>query len=290
MSHIANLACDWDGPPAYRPLTGLGEGRISGKGFAPRQRHETADATYDAASAIWAILQRGKTQGAAVQAFWTDVCGHKHLIFRDGRDCRLATRGQSVAADYAAALAAAPARVRAIEEGQAQPIEPVRYGRDVVAGEWTDPVQTNKFSKAPERVRGFRRTDALVTLLKRGTITERHVAVGFKLRDDHELSEGARIGGQRSEIRGGGDASGPADVQLAACARFRAAIQAVGKTVSGMVVHIVLNNQTIASWAEMKGMSASVATGYLISGLDRLQDHYEPSMDPRDLERARDVK
>jgi hypothetical protein len=281
--------CDWEGNPAFRPLTGMGEGHVIGKGFVPRNRTETAVDTFATASAIWRHAKQTGARGVMVQAFWTDCCGHKHLLFHNGKDCRLLARAQSVADGYQSSLESVHARVAEIAVAQSETIEPVRYGRDVTASKWVDPVQANQFAKTPEKVKGFRRIDTLVRLLAGGTLTKEHVAAGFRLRDDYEVSEGARPGSERSEIRGSGT-GGPLDAQLAAVARYRAAIQAVGKIPSAMVLHVVLDNRSITAWAEPRGMSVSSATGYLLCGMDRLQEHYGHSIEHRDIQRVEDTE
>ena len=200
-------------------------------------------------------------------------------------------RAASEAADrYEAAIAGQEDRVKAIASSQAHPIEPVRYQRDVAPAVWTDPEQRNKFSKTPEKVVGFRRVDEMVRLEKRGTITKLHLAAGIKLRDDYEIGElGGRQGLDLTEIRTGGDGGTPSQVRLDALARYRGAVQAVGPRLSTIMLHVVISNGTVTSWAERRVMSLSRATGYLEAAMDRLADHYDPHVQLADIERAEEL-
>lgn len=289
MNAIAQVSvCDWDGNPAYRPLAGIGQGLIVGKGFAPRERDEPSEDTYTAAVAVWKLVNSRGVKNPDVRAFWTDCCDYRHLIFHNGKDCRLLNRAPGVAAGYREAISLEPVRVAEISAAQSQTIEVVRYNRDVVVGEWVDPEQTNKFSKTPEKVRAFRRVDTLVRLLAGGTLTKEHVAAGFRLRDDYELAEGARPGSERSEVRGT-NVGGPADAQIAAVARYRNAVQAVGKSLCSMVLHVVLDNRSITAWAEPRGKSVSECTGYLLAGMDRLVEHYGEALSAHELSRAEEA-
>ena len=152
-------------------------------------------------------------------------------------------------------------RVIALSILQASPVEPVRMGRDVDVASWRDPEDTNVQRRTPKMVSGHRRIDTLIRLHLGGTVTKEHVAAGFRFRDDHELSDGARPGSERTEIRGSSGAGGPDDVQLAAIARFRAAVEAVGKGPSTMVAHVVLLTRSLTAWAEARACSVSLAPG-----------------------------
>ncbi len=176
-------------------------------------------------------------------------------------------------------------RVRDIAEAQAAIVEPVRLGRDVEAAEWRDPEDTNPNRREPRRVKGHRRMDVLYHLYHgRHMLTRRQAAAGVRLRDDYEVSQGAKPGAERSEVRGGGTL-GPAEAQLAAVARYRAAMQAMGPQLSGVVLHVVLHNGTLQEWREVQRavatdkpgkvyVAAQRARAQLIEGLDRLEAHY----------------
>ena len=175
-------------------------------------------------------------------------------------------------------------RVRAIAEGQASPVEPVRLGRDVETADWRDPDDTNPNRREPRRVRGHKRIDVLTDLMHRGTLSRLQVAAGFRLRDDCEIADGAKPGSERSEIRGGGARGGPEHAQLAAMARYRNAVRAIGPILSGVVVHVVLRNRSLSEWidvrraeggtAETRYAVAKRARAQLIDGMDRLEAHY----------------
>ena len=72
---------------------------------------------------------------------------HRSLAYA----ARAAKAGAEAAKRYDEAIAAAPSRIAEINAGQAQPVEPVRIGRDVELGEWVAPVQDNKYRPASRR-------------------------------------------------------------------------------------------------------------------------------------------
>ncbi len=212
------------------------------------------------------------------------VFAYQRVLLQKLRDQR---RVRETAERYDAAVAAEPDRVKLINDGQAQVIEPVRFKRDVERQSWIDPEQRNKFSKTPEKVVGFRRIDALVRLQRGGTINERHLAAAIKLRDDFEIGDGARPGCDRVVAGGQGqNPGGPTDRQIDAMARYRAAVQAVGKTLSGILLHVVLENRTVKDWAEKRSRSLNSSTGYFVAAMDRLLDHYGDDLTHDDLERT----
>lgn len=210
-------------------------------------------------------------------------------LVRRLRQVQHESRQTRAASGYAAALAAAPARVAAIAAGHAQEIEPVRFKRDVERRPWVDPEQTNKFTKEPQLVHGFRRIDEMVRLQKRGTLTFEHLAAGMKLRDDFELSEEARIGTSPAMVRLSSTGTGATQIQLDAIVRYRNAVRSVGQTQTGIVITVVLENRTVTAWAEKRGMSLTRATGYLEGAMDRLVDHYRHDLTSSDIDRARDA-
>ena len=188
-------------------------------------------------------------------------------------------------------------RVRDLAEAQTSPIEPVRLGRDVEASEWRDPEDTNPNRREPRRVRGHRRVDVLYHLHhSRKMLTRRQAAAGVRLRDDYEIAHGAKPGAERSEVRGGGEL-GPAEAQLAAVARYRDALKAIGPVLMGIVLHVVIDNRPLVEWvAVRRAMTAEAAreTVYavskraraqLIDGLDRLDEHYGDRLTLEDEER-----
>ncbi len=292
MNAIAAMSvCDWEGNPAHRPLTGVGRGHISGKGFAPRERHETADETFATAQAIWNHAQKTSARGVVVQAFWTDCCDHRHLLFHNGRDCRLLTRAAVTAKGYDDAVRASRRRVMQIAASQEQSVEAVRLGRDVQEAEWRDPADNNPNARKPKTVRGHRRYDVLRGLKDGGDlVTIQHVATADRYRLDYEVGhEGANPGGEGGLVRvdQAYQEDGPTHRRLAAMARYREATVAVGQTLNVILVHVVLLNRDVTSYAVPRNIRREIAMGYLVAALDRLLEHYgEPSLD--DLRRAED--
>lgn len=150
--------------------------------------------------------------------------------------------------------------------------------------EWSDPDDMDPGNMASARTRkarqidGFRRVSVLANLHKRSPseITKAHVEAGERFTRDFEVGhEGARSAG------GGGhtDSSAPGwptHQQLAALTRYRQAIEALGPTLSGIVVAVVLSNWTIEQVAERLKTSPHRAVGRFAASMDRLCDFYWP--------------
>ena len=172
---------------------------------------------------------------------------------------------------------------------QSDPAIDVTHRRDVERGEWRDPEDHDVLRRNAKTVIGYRRVDQLVHLFRRGTITKQHVAAGVKLRNDYEVGELGGVGGERAEIRTSGGFGGPAAHQLDALARFRAARVHVGERGCAMLVHVVVNGQSIAAWAERHGKALHHETGYFVASLDRLEEHYHSAITSDDLTHVDDM-
>jgi len=164
-------------------------------------------------------------------------------------------------------------------------------GPTAIRAEWVDPEDMDRSKRTPRKVSGYRRTDALVGLQKRsdGKITQKHLDAADKLRDAYQIGvEGARPGQGRSFAQDAvmtGFAAGDYmkhDDRLGALQRYKLALRAVGPSLAGILVHVVLLNRDLAAWAkERKSLSGRELTshdcrGYLIAGLDALVDHFYP--------------
>lgn len=147
---------------------------------------------------------------------------------------------------------------------------------DIEAADWRDPADTNIRRKNPREVHGARRVDILVTMMRRKSPIElRHVAAADRYRIDYEVGiEGSHPG---RDPMATSDAETPTDPEmgrLAALANFRHATQAVGKMLSGILVHVVLAGLDVSAWATWKQTKPEHAMGYLVAALDRLAEHY----------------
>lgn len=150
-----------------------------------------------------------------------------------------------------------------------------------VVMEWRDPADMNRQTKNPKTIRGSRRVDILVTMMKRGSpIDLWHVAGANSWRLDYEIGiEGAHPGRDPDAPARDphGPASDPEAARLDALGRFRRAMQAVGQSLSAVLVHVVLVGQDVTTFAKWKGIKQEHAMGYLVAALDRLVEFYEIS-------------
>jgi len=159
------------------------------------------------------------------------------------------------------------------------PAAQVETGHAEVAS-WDDPADTRTVgSRTVRQVHGFRRADPLITLHRRSPadFTAAHLRAAERLRDDYEMSEGARV---RSG-QGNGD-MGIINAQMAAAARYRTAVQAVGATAWTILRLVVLDGWTLARMAAKFHADVATRTGeyrtrrWLMDALDALDLHYNP--------------
>lgn len=140
--------------------------------------------------------------------------------------------------------------------------------------QWDDPDDTRTVgSRTVRQVYGFRRADPLITLHRRSPhdFTVAHLRAAERLRDDYEMSEGARV---RSG-QGNGD-MGIINAQMAAAARYRNAVQAVGPEPWAILRLVVLDGWVLLRWATAFRMAEKTARRRLIDALDLLHLHYNP--------------
>lgn len=176
-----------------------------------------------------------------------------------------------------------PNKSPAIPEPSTPPAQQIANGHATRA-EWDEPKETGRVENYlrggksyVRQVQGFRRADPILALHRRSPneFTRQHVQAAERLRDDHEIGQGVNLG------LGSGGGLGPADAQLDAMARYRAAVQALGPRLWAIVDPVVIHWQTVAWWAEKFGRSEHKAAGYLIAALDALHDHYNPPVKNR---------
>ena len=143
---------------------------------------------------------------------------------------------------------------------------------------WRDPADTSPNRRNPKQIDGYRATDALVTLKKRGgQITQLHLRAANRLRSSHELGElGARPGYERPEVGSAyfGPMDGPHVMRLDALQSYREAKQAVPRSQWPILEHVVIRNGSVSSYGAEHRMRRDQAVGYLIAALDCLVDHY----------------
>jgi hypothetical protein len=176
-------------------------------------------------------------------------------------------------------MSEAIARVREITRQHEAPVEFVRLGRDVELAEWRDPTDDNPNARTPKTVKAYRRVDVLATLYKRGgLVTLEHRAGAERYRTayevGHEGAVGGGSGGRGERVQECYQPGGPTMARLDQLSVYRAATQAVGPTLSGVLMHVVLLNSDVTGWAEWRGVRREVAMGFLIAALDRLCEHF----------------
>lgn len=153
----------------------------------------------------------------------------------------------------------------------------------VEPSEWRDPEDAAALTRGADgkrrarTVKGFRVADPILHLHRRspGEVTERHWMSSCKLRDDYEAHLGASGGRDPGRIIGEPSYE-PATFQIDAIGRVRDAFLAVGPTLWGVLLPVVIHGYTVARLAEARGTSAHRMQGYLVAALDRLADHYYP--------------
>lgn len=114
---------------------------------------------------------------------------------------------------------------------------------------------------------------AIDYLLKRGSITQRMYDAAERLQAQYcRAAAGRRVIGSYNEpTTGDGEISDRAALAIKA---VNEAIRVVGQHHSGIVVHVVLEDLPMASWALKKGLHHAAAADRLRIGLSVLADHY----------------
>ena len=171
----------------------------------------------------------------------------------------------------------------------ASPVEVVRIGRDVEAGEWRDPDDSNPNRRTAKKVSGHRRIDVLQGLHVNGKlVTGEHMSAARRFRTAFEIGhEGATpSGAPGGRVQETLQPGGPTLAQLDQLRVFREAMEAVGPRLSGILVHVVLLNVDVSTWCKGRGpadddgrgtdLRRDVGMGVLVAALDRLCDHLLP--------------
>jgi hypothetical protein len=145
-------------------------------------------------------------------------------------------------------------------------------------GHWDDPTDVNERSKSPRQQHGYRRADPIATLHARQPlkVTRRHVRVCERLRDDSEISSGARPGDGLGGLNGSSSSDGPTAAACMATESLRRAKAAVGPSLWKIVDSIVLSGVSIKVYSTNRRITEHNTKGYLMAALDALVDFYEP--------------
>jgi len=149
--------------------------------------------------------------------------------------------------------------------------------------EWTDPDDDQALQRGEDgkrrakKVRGYRTVDPIEHLHRRNAeeVTLRHVRAARRLRDIYEAAHGAH-GGRDPRRTASTPTQLPVEIQMAAIAQLRSAFQAVGPSLWGALMPVVIHGWTVGKLAEARAVSAHRVAGYLVAALDRLADHFWP--------------
>lgn len=123
--------------------------------------------------------------------------------------------------------------------------------------------------------------------LVRGWLSKRQAEAAVDLRSDWEFGiVGACDSSRYSWHGGGGGFAGLPDGQLDAATAYRRAVEAMGKSISTVVLPIVIGDSaggeiTVEMFAAARGDDRKQVMGMLKIGLDALADHYASCPDRR---------
>ncbi len=124
---------------------------------------------------------------------------------------------------------------------------------------------------------GYRRADPLQAMRSHGVVSATHLRAADRFSADYEVGIlGASPVQLTTEWVDGGGGQGLTDRQLAAADSYRAACDALGASLRTVVQWVALHRWTIKSVATALRVPEQRASGYLVAGLDRLADHYQP--------------
>ena len=108
--------------------------------------------------------------------------------------------------------------------------------------------------------------------LKHRRITQRQYDAGMRIYADWRRQGGEPrvVAAYEHRIPGSGDT----DREVMARKRYTDAIQAVGKRLTGVIVHVALLDHSVGDWAREHGYRAEAGMAALHLALDTLADHY----------------
>jgi hypothetical protein len=205
---------------------------------------------------------------------------------------RIASQAAEAGKRYAEAQRTERRRVVTAAQAHASPVELVRLGRDVEAGAWRDPDDSNPNRRTAKMVQGHRRIDVLAGLHVNGNlVTAEHMRAAKRYRTAYEIGhEGARPAGAASgPVQETLQPGGPTLAQLDQMAVYREATAAVGPRLCAILIPVVLDNRDVSTWCKGRGpvdeagrrtdLRRDVGMGMLVAALDRLCDHLLPVID-----------
>jgi hypothetical protein len=155
----------------------------------------------------------------------------------------------------------------------------IRHPHRVAAAEWRDPDDVAAMAKdargrrGQKTVQGYRVADPLDRL----PCELEHHKAARRLRDDWERGSGARSGGPTEKVDGGARDHDSIAAQMEARRRYQDAVAALGPRGCVYVLPVVLAGWTVADLVARLGGNAMSMQGRVMTGLDRLWDHYDPS-------------
>lgn len=122
----------------------------------------------------------------------------------------------------------------------------------------------------------------------RGSITNRQAEAAYDLRADYEFGVVGARDGSRYDWQSGAGAgtAGLSAAQLDAATAYRRAVQALGKSISAVVLPVVIgcadgSDITVEAIANHRNEDRKQVMGALKLGLDALADHYSECPDRR---------
>lgn len=145
----------------------------------------------------------------------------------------------------------------------------------VTSSSWRDPDDMNVRSRAPKMVHGgYRRCDPLAVLVRSNSmITVEHLCASDFYRLAWELGPGGAIAGGREMFfvhRSFTPSMGPAEIRCQAMANWLWTQRQLSTPAKACLAAVVLDGQSVSSWAAARGGDRRYAIGYLTSVLDQL--------------------
>ncbi|APH54880.1 Hypothetical protein GbCGDNIH9_1589 [Granulibacter bethesdensis] len=141
------------------------------------------------------------------------------------------------------------------------------------------PEEKGEASQAPA-IRLRRRRDGLQLMHARGDLPQALFCAAERFRDEYARAQGISTGCRMTSLALGrvtssaGPGHGPAERQLLALRRCRAALSAVPERSRAVFVWVVVDWKTLGAYEQAHHMRNGRARPWLIEALDALADHY----------------
>lgn len=152
----------------------------------------------------------------------------------------------------------------------------------VVQAQWRDPDDSVALERGPDgrrhqrTISGFRAIDPLDRL----PCEVPHRRAAARLRMEWEIGSGARSGTSMDFVDNSRGSTDTMAGQLEARRQYQDAVQALGQRACAYVLPVVLSWWTVADLVARHGGNVMAMQGRVMSGLDRLVDHYFPPKEP----------